>query len=84
MVVVYSEKILSLQVAGVREVPCKNPDAAYRFRYEGLKLIPQSGNQYLFLPANWTPADSATIVLSRSDALRLEFSPAGQIRSATC
>ena len=77
-VVVYSEKSLSLQVAGVREVPCKNPDAAYRFRHEGLKLIPQSGNQYLFLPASWTPANSAAIVLSRGETLRLEFSPAGQ------
>lgn len=65
-------------------MPCKNSDAAYRFRYEGLKLIPQSGNQYLFLPASWAPTNGAAIVLPRSETLRLEFSPAGQMRSTTC
>ncbi|MGH8375792.1 MAG: hypothetical protein ACRER6_11120, partial [Pseudomonas sp.] len=82
--VVYSEKSLSLQAPGVREVACQNPDAAYRFRYEGLKLVPQSGDHYLFLPAGWTPANGAAIVLPRSETLRLEFSAAGQVRSATC
>lgn len=83
-VVAYSEKRLSLQAPGVREVTCQDPDAAYRFRYEGLKLVLQSGNQYLFLPAGWTHANGTTIVLPRSEALRLEFSPAGQAQNATC
>jgi hypothetical protein len=53
-VAAYSEKRLSLQAPGIQEVACQYPDAAYRFRYEGLKLVMQSGNQYLFLPAVWT------------------------------
>jgi hypothetical protein len=82
--VVYSEKKLNLQAPGVREVICAYPDTAYRFRYDGLKLVQQSGNQYLFLPAGWTHDEGAAIFLSRSEALRLEFSPPGQVRSADC
>jgi hypothetical protein len=84
-VVIYSEKRLSLQAPGVREVPCQYPDAAYRFRYEGLKIVPlQSGNQYLLLPAGWTHANGAAILIPRSDKVRLEFSQPGQTRTATC
>jgi hypothetical protein len=83
-VVVYSDKRLSLQEPGVREVTCQHPDAAYRFRYEGLKLVQQAGNQYLFLPSEWTHANGAAILLPRSASLRLEFSPPGQVRNATC
>jgi len=83
-VVVYSDKRLSLQAPGVREVSCQHPDAAYRFRYEGLKLVQQAGNQYLFLPSEWTHANGEAILLPRSESLRLEFSPPGQVRNATC
>jgi hypothetical protein len=83
-VTVYSEKRLNLQVPGVREVVCQDSDAAYRFRYDGLKLVQQSGNQYLFLPAGWIHATGTAILLPRRESLRLEFSMPGQIRSATC
>ena len=84
-VVAYSEKRLSLQAPGVREITCQYPDAAYRFRYDGLKIVPlQSGNQYLLLPAGWTRANGTAILLPRNDALRLEFSAPGQVRNAAC
>jgi hypothetical protein len=83
-VVAYSEKRLSLQAPGVREVTCQDPDAAYRFRYDGLKLTLQSGNQYLLLPAGWTHDNGAAILIPRSDKVRLEFSQPGQVRTATC
>ena len=84
-VVIYSEQRLSLQAPGVREVTCQYPDAAYQFRYEGLKIVPlQSGDQYLLLPAGWTHANGAAILLPRSDMVRLEFSQPGQTRTATC
>jgi hypothetical protein len=72
-VVLYSAQSLSLHAAGVREVACENPDAAYRFRYEGLKLVRQAGDRYLFLPATWSRTDGAAIVMPRNDSLRLEF-----------
>ncbi|MGH3781449.1 MAG: hypothetical protein ACRDRO_12690 [Pseudonocardiaceae bacterium] len=83
-VVAYSDKGLSLQAPGVREVTCQDADTAYRFRYDGLKLVLQSGNQYLLLPSGWTHAHGAAILIPRSDKIRLEFSPPGQIRNATC
>ncbi|MGH3835665.1 MAG: hypothetical protein ACRDSF_08155 [Pseudonocardiaceae bacterium] len=83
-VVAYSEKRLSLQAPGVREVTCQYPDAAYQFRYDGLKFVLQAGSQYLLLPAGWTRAQGAAILIPRSDSLRLEFSPPGQVRDATC
>jgi len=83
-VVAYSEKRLILRGPGVREVDCHDPDAAYRFRYDGLKFILQAGNQYLILPAAWTRANGTAIVIPRVDKIRLQFSPPGQIRDVTC
>lgn len=82
--VLYSDESLNLQAPGVRETPCQNPTGAYRFRYDGLKLVLQSGNQYLFLPEGWTPAAGAAVLIPRTEALRLEFSAAGLARSAAC
>jgi hypothetical protein len=75
-VVIYSERSLSLDAPGVREMRCQDAQAAYRFRYEGLKLVLESGDQYLFLPAQWTLADGVAILLPRTSSLRLEFFPA--------
>jgi hypothetical protein len=84
-VVLYSEKSLSLQVPGVREVRCQDPDAAYRFRYEGLKFVLQSGDQYLFMPSGWRRTDGAALLIPRTDALRLEFAGPGQTSpTASC
>jgi hypothetical protein len=83
-VVVYSDKRLSLQAPGIRELACQDPDAAYRFRYEGLKLVQRSGNQYLLLPTGWRHGNGTAILLPRSEALRIEFSPATDIRNASC
>jgi hypothetical protein len=82
--VVYSEQSLRLAVAGVAEVRCADPDAAFRFRYDGLKLILQSGNQYLFVSAEWTRENGTAVLIPRSDAVRLEFAPPGQQRSPVC
>jgi hypothetical protein len=87
--VVYSAHSLRLQAPGVREMECSSKDPAYHFRYDGLKLVLQLGNQYFFLPGSWTKTapDGTAIVLPRSDALRLEFIPASMTSStwpSTC
>jgi hypothetical protein len=71
--VLYSEKSLSLAVPGVTELRCHDPQAAYRFRYEGLRLVRQAGNQYLFLAATWTRETGTAVLIPRSAAVRLEF-----------
>jgi hypothetical protein len=75
-VVLYSERSLSLVAPGVRETRCRDAHAAYRFRYDGLKLVLESGGQYFFLPAGWTRDSGAAILLPQDSSMRLEFSPA--------
>ncbi|GAA3447058.1 hypothetical protein [Planomonospora venezuelensis] len=76
--VLYSESSLSLAIPGVRETPCRDGKAAYRFRYDGLKLIVQSADQYVFLPETWNFTDGVAVLLPRSPKLRLEFLRAGR------
>ncbi|WP_324275271.1 hypothetical protein [Blastococcus brunescens] len=80
--VLYSAESLSLAVDGVTEVRCADPDAAYRFRYDGLRLVRQAGNQYLLLPATWDRADGTAVLIPRSTTVRLEFGPPGEPRPA--
>jgi hypothetical protein len=84
--VLYSEKSLGLKHPGIREIPCVHAKARYGFRYDGLKLVLQSGDEYLFLPETWTPAHGVAVLLPRSDTTRLEFRPAGAApdRNPTC
>jgi hypothetical protein len=70
---VYSEKNLNIAAHGVTETRCPAPDAAYSFRYDGLKLIMQSGNQLVFVPADWTRQDGVAVVVPRSESIRLQF-----------
>ena len=81
-VIVYSAKSLSLDVPGVVETRCSDPDAAYRYRYSGLKLLLQSGNQYVMVPEAWTPSKGVAVLLPRNDSLRLELRPPSPDRAA--
>ena len=80
--VIYSQQSLSLDVPGVTEVRCSDPDAAYRFRYDGLRLVREAGNQYLLLPATWDRVTGTAVLLPRSGTIRLEFRSAYAPRSA--
>ena len=86
-VVLFSERSLSLAAPGVRELRCKDPQASYRFRYDGLKLLPQSSDQYLLLPQKWSRNNGVAILIPKNDGLRLELVPAsarGTARPSTC
>ena len=83
-VAIYSAQSLSLSAPGVREITCQAPDAAYGFRYDGLKLVLQAGGQYFFLPAGWNRSDGVAFVIPRNDTLRLEFTGPNQERADTC
>lgn len=83
-VTVYSEKSLALSVPGVYETACAAPNAAYGFRYDGLKLILEAGDQYFFLPAEWNRSDGVALVMPRTDTVRLEFAAPGAERDAAC
>ena len=86
-VVLFSERSLSLAAPGVREVRCRDRQAGYRFRYDGLKLLPQSGDQYLLLPERWSRGNGVAILIPKHDSLRLELVPAsatGAARPSAC
>ena len=71
--VLYSERSLSFDIEGVTEVRCADPEAAYRFRYDGLRLIRQAGNQYLLVAADWTRDTGTAVLIPRGSGVRLEF-----------
>lgn len=82
--IVYSEKSLNLALPGVHEQRCTGEDAAFNYRYDGMKLIVESGGPLLLLPSEWHDGTSIAVVLPRSDTLRLEFTGAGQAVNTGC
>lgn len=76
-VLIYSARSLRLSAPGVREIRCQDPEAAYQFRYDGLKLMIQSGGQYVFVPVRWSRPTGTAFVIPSTDALRLDFLPVG-------
>lgn len=74
-VTVYSAKRLHLEGPTIRETVLGGPDAAYRFRYSGLRLVVRSGGKWLLLPAGWTPGNREAALLPDTDDLRVEFTP---------
>jgi hypothetical protein len=82
--VLFSDRSLNLSVPGVSETRCETADAAYRYRYDGLKLVLQSGDVLLLLPADWSRAAGPALVIPRTDALRLEFTAAPTAPGAAC
>jgi hypothetical protein len=83
-VVVYSAQGLNIAGDGVRQSRCTQPDTAYKYRYDGLKLLLQSGGQYVFLPATWRTTSGSAFVVPRTDSLLLEFGPAAGTSSRAC
>ncbi|WP_037306373.1 hypothetical protein [Amycolatopsis orientalis] len=81
---IYSAESLNLTAGGVLQVKCADPDAAYKYRYTGLRLLLQSGGQYVFVPWTWRAGTDVAFVLPKSDKLRLEFGPARSVPPAAC
>ncbi|HET7518173.1 MAG TPA: hypothetical protein VFN05_10840 [Actinomycetes bacterium] len=75
-VTVYSARRLHLEGPTLRETELPGPDAAYRYRYSGLKLVVRSGGKWFLLPASWTLGNrGAALLLPDTDDLRVEFTP---------
>ncbi|KZB79459.1 hypothetical protein [Amycolatopsis regifaucium] len=80
----YSAESLNLTAGGVLQVRCAAPDAAYKYRYTGMKLLLQSGGQYVFVPSDWRASTGVAFVLPKTEKLRLEFGPARSVPPAAC
>ncbi|NRQ32461.1 hypothetical protein HII36_11510 [Nonomuraea sp. NN258] len=73
--VVYAARRLYLEGPGITETTLPDPDAMFRYRYAGLRLLIHSNQRYFLLPACWaTNPWARAIALPAGEALRLEFS----------
>ncbi|MGH3881585.1 MAG: hypothetical protein ACRDSK_31570 [Actinophytocola sp.] len=80
---VFAEKDLGIRARGVRVTPC-GAESAYRYRYDGLVLVLQSGDTYFLLPREWNRQDGIAVVLPASARVRVEFAPNGTARDRLC
>lgn len=72
-VTVYSPQSLEVDVPGVVETKLGGGDSAYRYRYQGLRLVQRSGNRYLLISELWDEQSGRIVVLRDTDAIRMEF-----------
>lgn len=82
--VLYSVHELYLTAPGITRSVCGQSAESFRYRYAGLKLILQSGGQYLFLPQGWTHDNGSAIVIPRTDVMRLESAAPGTTEGSSC
>jgi hypothetical protein len=74
-VTVYSAADLSISGPGISPSRINVPDAEYRFRYSGLRVLISSGGHYFLVPRGWRPGQGTVIVLPAADSgnIRVEF-----------
>jgi hypothetical protein len=73
-VVVYSLDRLYLTGDGVHVDRLDDTDAAYRFRYEGLRLLTDTSDSYILLPKGWTRRSGApAFVVPKGAGIRADF-----------
>jgi hypothetical protein len=82
--VIFSQRSLSLTAPGVTQRRCDEAGSAYPVRYDGLRLIWQSGGQYLLLTPEWDRQTGSAVLLPRSDTIRLEFVRPGVVVPLAC
>lgn len=64
-IVVYSRFRLQLSGSLVKEVPLNRDDAAFAYRYDGLRLLSHSGGHWIVVPSGWTPESGDKVVMLR-------------------
>lgn len=75
--VVYSRQRLQIRGPGVTVSPLDGRDAAYAYRYSGLRLLVHNAGKWLLLPAGWTSANRSTavIIADTDTSVRVELGP---------
>ena len=71
--VVFSKQSLSLSIPGVEETACVNPEASYRYRYQGFAMLPPAEKVFVLLPKSWSPGSGVAVLLPKNDSVRMEF-----------
>lgn len=71
-VTVYSAE--SLAIGSPVSVERNNtPDARYRYKYSGLRLLVRSADKFFLVPDRWTRDDGAIIILKDEPSIRIEL-----------
>ena len=75
--VVYSSQRLQITGPGITETRLSGTDAAFVFRYNGLRPLIHSGGHWFLLPAAWTHRNGATVIILPDTApgIRVELGP---------
>jgi hypothetical protein len=71
-VTIYSPKKLQLG-PDITETRFAEPDSAYRYRYDGLRLLDHASGKYFLLPDQWTRERPRLIVIRDDSTVRMEF-----------
>jgi hypothetical protein len=72
-VAVYAPRRLHITGDGVTEQRLHGGDAAYRYRYAGLRLLVHSAGKYFLVGSGWSHARGVAFVLADSPPYRFEF-----------
>ena len=75
--VVYSRERLEITGPGVKEFHLAGADAAFIYRYDGLRPLIHSGGHWFLLPAGWTHGNLATVVIlpDTASSIRVDLAP---------
>ena len=75
--IVYSFERLQITGPGVGVIEFDDPDAAFAFRYNGLRVLIHTESHWLLLPVGWRHDNGATVILlpDSPDEIRVELAP---------
>jgi hypothetical protein len=75
--VVYSRQRLEITGPGVTVTRLAGADAAFIYRYDGLRPLLHSGGHWFLLPAGWTHSNGATVIILPDTAasIRVDLAP---------
>lgn len=77
--VVYSRQRLQIAGPGITVTRLPGADAAFDYRYTGLRPLIQSGGHWFLLPEGWTRTDGATVIIlpDTTPGIRVDLGPGG-------
>jgi hypothetical protein len=75
--VVYSRQRLQITGPGITATHLPGADAAFAYRYSGLRPLIHSGGHWFLLPAGWTHSNGATVIILSDTApgIRVDLGP---------
>ncbi|WP_433467985.1 hypothetical protein [Spirillospora sp. CA-128828] len=75
--VVYAQDRQFISGPGVGVVRLNGADAAFGYRYNGLRALAHAGGRWFLLPAGWTHGNGATVILLPDSAknVRVDLAP---------